>query len=223
VEDVGETIVAVQRASRNGRRVAQLRVFGDAEGGRRMTSTMRPGEEKQSLAGEAIERAQDTARDVKGSTREQLRSQLAERSTQVGEQTASVAKAMRRASSQLREDGNDRVASAVDAFADRGQRLGEYLRTADGEKLLRDVEDFARRQPWLMVGGSAVVGFLGSRFMKASSQGRYQQSRNNGYPARDPASSTSQVPSLPTTSSAAASRGDVGAGLSGGSGSRGGE
>ena len=188
-----------------------------------MTSTMKPGEEKQTLAGEAKERAQVTARDVKGQTREQLRSQLAERSTQVGEQTTSFAKAMRSASLQLREDGNEKVAGAVDAVADRGQRLGEYLRAADGEKLLRDVEDFARRQPWLMVGGSAVVGFLGSRFMKASSHGRYHQSRTNGYPARDASSSTGQVPSLPAGPSTTRARGEVGAGLSGGSGSRSGQ
>lgn len=181
-----------------------------------MTSTMRQGEEKQSLAGEAKEQAQETAREMKGRTREQLRSQLAERSTRVGEQTASAAEAMRRASSQLHEEGNERAASAIDAVADRGQRLGEYLRDADGEKLLRDVEEFARRQPWLMVGGSAVVGFLGSRFVKASSHGRYRQSGTAGYPARDRASSVSQVPSLPATSG----RGDVGARVSGGSESR---
>ena len=163
-----------------------------------MTSTMRPGEETQSLADEAKERAHDVARDAKGRTREQLRSQLAERSTQVGEQTSSAAQAMRQASSQLRKDGNERVAGMIDAVADRGQRLGDYLRDADGEHLLRDVEEFARRQPWLMVGGSAVLGFLGSRFMKASSHGRYQSSRTYaGYPARAQASSNRQLPGAP--------------------------
>ena len=70
-----------------------------------MTSTMRPGEETQSLVEQAKERAQDTARGMKGQTRKQLRSQLADRSTQVGEEAASAAQAMRRASSQLREEG----------------------------------------------------------------------------------------------------------------------
>jgi hypothetical protein len=105
---------------------------------------------------------------------------------------------MRRASSQLREEGNERVAGMIDAVADRGQRLGEYLRDADGEHLLRDVEEFARRQPWLMVGGSALIGFLGSRFMKASSHGRYQASRTHeGYPVRQRAGSTGQLPAMP--------------------------
>lgn len=171
-----------------------------------MTSTMKPGEEKQSLPGEAKERAQDTARDVKSKTREQLREQIAERSSQVGGQATSAAKAMRLASSQLRQDGNERVADAVDGLADRGQRLGAYLSSADGEKLLRDVEEFARRQPWLMVGGSAVIGFLGSRFMKASSHGRYQLSRASGYPVREPADETGEFPVLPTASSKTAVR-----------------
>lgn len=174
-----------------------------------MTSTMRPGEETQSLPEQAKERVQDTARDVKGQTREQLRSQLADRSTQVGEEAASVAQALRRSSSQLREDGNERLAGMVDAVADRGQRLGEYLRDADGDQLLRDIEEFARRQPWLMVGGSAVVGFLGSRFVKASSHGRYQSSR---------AGSAGHVSALPTASQTAAPDDVVRAGFSSGSG-----
>jgi hypothetical protein len=179
-----------------------------------MTSTMRPGEETQSLADQAKEHAQDTAREVKGQTREQLRSQLDDRSTQVGEQAASTARAMHRASSQLREEGNERAAGLIDAVADRGQRLGEYLRGADGEQLLRDVEAFARRQPWLMVGGSAVAGFLGSRFVKASSHGRYQAQHggagaNNGYPH-----------AVPTASPPISAPGDAAAGFSGGSGRR---
>jgi hypothetical protein len=174
-----------------------------------MTSTMRPGEETQSLPEQAKERVQDTARDVKGQTRDQLRSQLADRSTEVGEQAASAAQALRRSSSQLREDGNERLAVMLDAVADRGQRLGEYLQDADGEQLLRDIEEFARRQPWLMVGGSVVVGFLGSRFVKASSHDRYQSSR---------AGSPGHVSALPTASQTAAPDDVHGAGFSSGSG-----
>ena len=183
-----------------------------------MTSTMRSGEETESLTDQAKERAQDTARDVKSETREQLRSQLADRSTQIGEQAASAAKAMQRASSQLREEGNERAAGVIDAVADRGQRLGEYLRDADGEKLLRDIEAFTRRQPWLMVGGSAVAGFLGSRFVKASSHGRYQaQSRYKS--SAEPAwtGGPGQVSTLPTAPPESVP-GDAAAGFSGGSG-----
>jgi ElaB/YqjD/DUF883 family membrane-anchored ribosome-binding protein len=179
---------------------------------------MRAGEETQSLAGQAKERAEETARDMKGQTREQLRSQLAERSTEAGEQAASAVRALRRASSQLREEGNERAAGMVDALADRGQRLGEYLRDAEGEQLLRDIEEFARRQPWLVAGGSAVVGFLGSRFVKASSHGRYRSSREpQGYPARGAIGSPGHS-ALPTASPAGEPADVDEAGFTGGSG-----
>jgi ElaB/YqjD/DUF883 family membrane-anchored ribosome-binding protein len=129
---------------------------------------------------------QDVAGQAKGETREQLRKQLSQRSTQAGEQVSSAADAMRRTSEQLRTDGKDSVAKLVDGIADRGEQLGSYLTRADGEQILRDVEDLARRQPWLFVGSSAVVGFLASRFMKASSSSRYQsRSQQGGYPSRE--------------------------------------
>lgn len=175
-----------------------------------MGSTVSSTEQQaQSAPEQAKEKVREVAQEAKGQTREQLRAQLAERSTQVGEQTASAAEAMRRASAQLREDGNERVAGMVDAVADRGQRLGQYLRDADGEHLLRDIEEFARRQPWVMVGGSAMVGFLGSRFIKASSHGRYYASRTSGgYPVRELEGATRPSTVLPSE------------GLSNGSGER---
>jgi hypothetical protein len=161
-----------------------------------MSSTTGEGTGSDSGAEQVKERVQDAAAKAKGRTREQLRSQIDERSTMVGEQMSSAASAMRGTSDRLRLEGNERAASVIDAVADRGQTFGDYLKRADGDRLLRDVEDVARRQPWLMVAGSAVVGFLASRFMKASSTSRYRASGGQleTYPtpmgvARPPASS----------------------------------
>ena len=141
--------------------------------------------ESQSVTEQAKERVQEVSKQAKSQTREQLRSQINERSTQVGDQAATAAHAVRRASEQLRTEGNDRAANVIDAVADRGDRFGAYLRQADGDQILRDVEDFARKQPWLMVGGSAVVGFLASRFMKATSRDRFHGAQMSGvYPSR---------------------------------------
>lgn len=148
--------------------------------------------ESQSATEQVKERVQDAAGQAKGQTREQLRNQISQRSTQAGEQVSSAADAMRRASDQLRIEGKDSVAKVVDGIADRGEQLGGYLARAEGDQILRDVEDLARRRPWLFVGGSAVVGFLASRFMRASSSSRYQSgSSRGGYPSRDLAGSAS--------------------------------
>jgi ElaB/YqjD/DUF883 family membrane-anchored ribosome-binding protein len=139
-----------------------------------MTSTTDERARSQSPAEQVKERVQDVAEQAKGQSREQLRSQINQRSTQAGEQVGSAADAMRRTSEHLRVEGKDGVAKVIDGVAQRSERLGNYLIQADGDQILRDVEDIARKQPWLFVGGSAVVGFLASRFMKASSSGRYQ-------------------------------------------------
>jgi ElaB/YqjD/DUF883 family membrane-anchored ribosome-binding protein len=148
--------------------------------------------ESQSATQQVKDRVQDVAGQAKGQTREQLRTQISQRSTQAGEQVSSAADAMRQASGQLRNDGKDSVARIVEAVADRGEKLGSYLTRADGDQILRDIEDLARRQPWLFVGTSAVAGFLASRFLKASSSGRYQtRSQQGGYPSRDLANAPS--------------------------------
>jgi ElaB/YqjD/DUF883 family membrane-anchored ribosome-binding protein len=159
-----------------------------------MSNVMEEREETQSPVTQVKEQVQDAAAQAKGRTREQLRGQINSRSTQAGEQLCSTAQAMRRASEQLREDGKEAPANLMAGLAARGERLGSYLRRADAEQLLRDVEDLGRKQPWLFVGGSAVVGFLASRFMRASSGSRYQSHASvpGGYPT------ATSPPSRPT-------------------------
>jgi hypothetical protein len=57
---------------------------------------------------------------------------------------------MRDMSGQLRSQGDDLPARLTGDVADRAERLGGYLRESDAERMLGDVEDFGRRQPWLM-------------------------------------------------------------------------
>ena len=82
---------------------------------------------------------------------------------------------MRSVSEQLREQGKDQPAKLAEQAADRAERLGGYLRDNDADRILGDVEDFGRRQPWAVIAGGVAVGFLASRFLKASSTRRYDQ------------------------------------------------
>jgi hypothetical protein len=127
------------------------------------------------------ERVQDVAVQAKEQTRDQLKSQIDTRTTQAGEQVSSTARAFRKAGDQLRQEGNDRAAELIDAVADRSERLGAYLSRTDGDGLLNDVEDFARRQPWLVAGAGALAGFMASRFVKATSGNRYQTRASQRY------------------------------------------
>jgi hypothetical protein len=118
--------------------------------------------------------AQEKTKGVLGQARSRLRDQVDQRSTRAGDQVHSAAQDLRSAAQQLRGQGKDTPARVAEQVADRAESFGGYLRDADGERLLRDVEDFARRQPWLVAAGGLALGFAASRLLKASGSGRYQ-------------------------------------------------
>jgi hypothetical protein len=123
----------------------------------------------------AASQIQEQAQDVRGKAREQLTQQLTTRSSDAGEQVRSLADAFRRTGHQLRGEGNDQPAEVIDQIATRGESLARYLEEANGDRMLRDLEGFGRRQPWLFTGGALIAGFFASRFLKASSTRRYEQ------------------------------------------------
>ena len=79
---------------------------------------------------------------------------------------------------ELRNQGKHQPAKLAEQAADRAESLGNYLQNANGDRILRDVEDFGRRQPWAVIAGGLALGFAASRFLKASSSRRYEQSYN---------------------------------------------
>jgi ElaB/YqjD/DUF883 family membrane-anchored ribosome-binding protein len=133
-------------------------------------------EKAQEVAGQAQEKAGEAAQQAKG----QLRTQVDQRSTQAGEQVSGTASDIRSVAGSLREQGQDKPAQLAEQAADRAERLGTYLTESDADRILHDVEDFARRQPWAVVAGGLFVGFAASRLLKASSSERYQQRATTG-------------------------------------------
>ncbi len=133
-------------------------------------STSAPQEKVQQVAGQAQEKAQEAA----GQAKYRLRDQVDQRSTQAGEQVTQQASDIRSVADQLREQGKDQPAKLAEQAAERAERLGGYLKQSDADRILGDIEDFGRRQPWAVMLGGLAVGFAASRFLKASSSRRYE-------------------------------------------------
>jgi hypothetical protein len=117
---------------------------------------------------QAKEKAQEGAQQAKRTVRDQVD----QRSTQAGERVGSTASDIRSVGEELRRQGKDQPAKLAEQAAQRAESLGNYLQRSDGDTILRDVEDFGRRQPWAVIAGGIALGFAASRFLKASSERR---------------------------------------------------
>jgi hypothetical protein len=108
--------------------------------------------------------------------RERLKEQVDQRSTQAGQQVNTMADDVRSVAGELRTQGTDAPARYAEQAAEKVQNVGQWLESSDGDKLVRDVEGFARRNPWAVAAGGLVLGLTASRFLKASSSERYRSS-----------------------------------------------
>ena len=125
---------------------------------------------------QAKEKAQGAARQAKS----KLSEQVDQRSTQAGQQVGSMAEDVRSVAQELRTQGKETPAKYAEQAAERVQSAGQWLERSDGDQLLRDVEDFARRKPWAVAAGGLVLGLAASRMLKASSGERYRTSVSSG-------------------------------------------
>jgi hypothetical protein len=140
---------------------------------------------RQGLPDQASAKVQDaasTAQEKAFELREQgavrLRDQFDQRSTEAGSQVRSLAEALRRSGNDLSTEGNSNAAQLTGPAADRIERLGSYLEQKSGDDLMRDIETFARRRPWMLAGLGMLAGMAAARFIKASSERRYRDDRS---------------------------------------------
>src|SRR3954454_18976567 len=134
-------------------------------------------------AQEVGQQAKEKAQEAGSQARDRVRDEVDRRSTMAGEQAGSAAQALRQASDKLRQDGNEPVAKGMERVAERVEGAGAWMRDSDGDAILREVEDFGRRNPLAVVAGGIALGFAASRLLKASSRSRYEQTQSRtSYP-----------------------------------------
>jgi len=138
--------------------------------------------------------AQEKAKEVAGQAKGKLNEQVDQRSTQAGQQLSSAADDVRSVAEQFRTQGKDTPARYAEQAAEKAQKVGQRLQDASGDELLRDVEDFARKNPWAVAAGGLALGLAASRMLKASSSERYRRSMQNGSSANGQARSLAAEP-----------------------------
>lgn len=138
--------------------------------------------------------------------RDRASSSLGESKVQVADQFATIAEALRRTTEHLRSEDQQRIAGLTETVARQVDQVAHYLRNKDARAMRADLENLARRQPGIMLGGALVLGLIGARFLKSSQRdkrirgsqgyGRERRVGNGGY---DQFSETEMQRHLPGT------------------------
>jgi len=105
------------------------------------------------------------AKETAGRIADQQISEKKESATGVLEQ---VAGALQMTGAHLRDSQQEKIARFAQQASDQVRQLSESIRGAQPRDVLRRVEDLARQEPALFLGGAFVLGLVGARFLKSS-------------------------------------------------------
>src|SRR5215475_5730977 len=115
-------------------------------------------------AGKVKQAASDTAETLTGEVKELLNRQVGGGADMLGH----VARSARRAAADLEHD-SPQVAGLARSLASQVDRYADGLRDQSIDEIWRTAADFTRRQPALVFGLAALVGFFALRTVKSSS------------------------------------------------------
>lgn len=133
-----------------------------------MAKTESPGGSAREQIREVRDQVVDQAKSTFQRARERAGSSLGESKGQFADQFGAIAGALRRTTEHLRSEDQQRIAGLTETVAHQVEQVADYLRSKDARAMRQDMENLARRQPALMLGGAFVLGLIGARFLKSS-------------------------------------------------------
>jgi ElaB/YqjD/DUF883 family membrane-anchored ribosome-binding protein len=86
--------------------------------------------------------------------------------TKAGDTLEQVARAIRDAGEGLRQERPE-IAGMADTTAQRVQDASMYLRDHEAREVIDSVQDYARRQPAVIIAGGLALGLLAGRFLRS--------------------------------------------------------
>lgn len=87
--------------------------------------------------------------------------------SEYGEHIEQTSVSLSQLGERLRRVGVTPAAQLLDAGAGYAQRCADYLKSADFESVLGDLDTLARRQPALVTAAGVIAGFAAARAIKA--------------------------------------------------------
>ena len=109
--------------------------------------------------------------------REHSRTLVDEQKSRAAEEIQHLGAAIRSAAEQLHDQKSESLARYIDTAANSLEGVARYVEEMDFADVAREVEQFARRRPALLLGGIFLAGLGVARFIKAGQEPAPSQSR----------------------------------------------
>jgi len=148
------------------------RSTGQGQGGDGGSSSFGQGRGSNQAAGvtSGSNEAKQKLADAAGRATDKVASGLDNGKARAADELRRVADALRQTGDKLRGDNaGGAVEGYIASAAGQVDRFSSYVRSTSVRDMVNNVERFARQQPTLFVGGAFVLGLLGARFLKSSS------------------------------------------------------
>lgn len=129
-------------------------------------------DEAKEKADQTLDQAQEEARKLAEQAQQKAKSAMETRKGQAASGLSNLGQAFRQTGNQLREQDQTGIAQYTERVAGQVDRFAGYLEGHSVDEILNDVENFARRQPELFIGGAVALGLLTARFLKSSNERR---------------------------------------------------
>jgi hypothetical protein len=132
-----------------------------------------------SQASQVADQVKQSASDVTEQAKQTATSQIATRKDQAAQGLNAVSSSMRQMGDTLHQnEQTSGYAQYVHQAAEQVDRFSGYLQNRDPRQIMADAENWARRNPALVLGGAFALGLLASRFLKSGMGGQSQASRS---------------------------------------------
>jgi hypothetical protein len=152
----------------------------ESRGSRAETSGQPSGGSAREQIREVKNQVVDQAKTTLQQARERASSSLGEGKEQFADQFGAISEALRRTTEHLRSEDQQRIAGLTETVAQQVDQVANYLRNKDARAMRQDLENLARRQPSLFIGGALVLGLIGARFLKSSERKRAGRRAGDG-------------------------------------------
>jgi len=130
-----------------------------------------------------LQQAKQTTSEVVDQVQQQAGSKLDRQKDEAAGQLQKLAGAVRHLGDELGGESQGTIAHYAAEYgrkaADGIERFTNYLEQNDTKAMVRELENFGRRQPALLLGGAFLLGLAGARFLKSSMASDVSETNTN--------------------------------------------